>query len=151
MKILSVVTETKQLRFLVLSGTRSSPHRESSKLETIPYPPDIHQGSGLDTMLRTLAGLIAYQKPCKVAVLLSVPAMRGGVSVRPVIEALLKLACHQEHQEYESIHPVALRAREKRFIPAVGKSPEEAFNDGANFKPAISKDAHLTGWSGLPE
>ncbi|MGD0096953.1 MAG: hypothetical protein ABSB60_10690 [Terracidiphilus sp.] len=101
-------------------------------------------------MLSTLTGLVATHKPCKVTVLQSVPARSGSQSVRPVIEALLKLSCHREHQEFESIHPVSLRAREKKFMAVVGKTPEQAFNHGANFKPVVAKDIYLTGWSGLP-
>jgi hypothetical protein len=151
MKILSIVTEPKQLRYALISGTRPNPSPESSQLEKIPYPPDIDQGSGLDTMLNTLTGLVATHKPCKVTVLLSIPAQHGSQSVRPVIEALLKLACHREHQELESIHPLSLRAREKKFLSVVGKTPEQALNNGANFRPIVSKDVYLTGWSGLPE
>jgi len=102
-------------------------------------------------MLSTLTGLVATYRPCKVTVLQSVPAPHGGQSVRPVIEALLKLACHREHQDFESIHPTSLRAREKKFATIAGKTPEQALNNGATFTPAVSKDVHLTGWSGLPE
>ena len=151
MKTLSVTTEPKQLRYVVMSGTCGSPHCNSAKVETIPYPPDIDKGSGLATMLKTVSGLLASEKPNKVVVLLSVPAMRGTPSVRPTIEALIKLACHQEHSEFESLHPVALRAREKKFQTKLGKSPEQVFNNGVAFRPAISRDTYLTGWSGLPE
>jgi hypothetical protein len=151
MKIFGIVTEPKQLRYAIVSGTRPNPCVESSQLEKIPYPHDIDQGCGIDTMLGTLKALVTTFKPCKVVVLQSVPAPRGSKSVRPVIEALLKLACYREHQDFEFIHPTSLRAHEKKFVTIVGKTPEQALNNCTGFTPAISKDVHLTGWLGLPE
>jgi hypothetical protein len=152
MKVVGIITETKQMRYVVLSGSISAPSRGAETLRTIPYPPNIDTGAGLSAMLKTLAGLVSSLQPCRISVLQSVPSRTGNRSMtRPVIEALIKLACNQVNQDCIIVHPNSLRAKEKKFVSIVGDSPENTLNGGLAFSPALSKDAHLVAWMGLEQ
>jgi len=67
MKVVGIITETKQMRYVVLSGSISAPSRGAETLRPIPYPPNIDTGAGLSAMLKTIAGLVSSLQPCKIA------------------------------------------------------------------------------------
>jgi hypothetical protein len=150
MKVIGIITETNQLRHTVVSGTSVAPTCESGKFGSLPYPPDLEIGTGLDLMQKTLYGLIEASKPCKVVLVVSVAGPTGKRSVpRIVVETLVKIAAHNAQQELELLHPVSLRSKEGKFESLVGSTPEATFNGGEKFRPAIIKDAFLAAWAGL--
>ena len=152
MKVLGIITEMTQIRYIMVAGSNGAPNRESEKLCTLAYPAAIESGAALANMLKTLTSLITALQPDKTVVLQSVPARMGKPSAtRPVIEALIKLACNSANQECLILHPNSLRAKEKKFESCTGQSPEGIFNSGQNFSPSVSRDAHLVAWAGLEQ
>lgn len=151
MKVLGIITEPKQMRYVLISGSISAPSR-MGKLHSIAYPANIEVGAGLSAMLKTIVGLVSSLQPCRVSVLESVPPRTGTRSTtRPVMEALIKLACNQTNQDCAIVHPNSLRAKEKKFVSIVGDTPENSLNGGLEFSPAVSKDAHLLAWMCLEQ
>jgi hypothetical protein len=149
MKTVGIVTESKQLRYVTLSGVTSSPHCESD-LKVIPYPHLTDSGAHLEAVLKTLSTLVSSLMPCKIVLLISLPGPTGKRSAeRLVAETLIKLACHRADAECSLLHPNSLRAGEKRFHATTGGTPEGVFNSSQPFRPIISKEVHLTAWSGL--
>ncbi len=69
MRILGIITDTKQLRYVVLSGSVSAPCLGAETLHSIAYPPNMDTGAGLNVMLKTLVDLVSSVQPCKVSVL----------------------------------------------------------------------------------
>jgi hypothetical protein len=151
MKILSITTDTQKIRYVCLDGTQAEPS-SCAEIKTVKYPNGLSTGGDLCAMSKTIKALLIAEKPDSVTYLESVRGSHGNSQpIRPVVEALVLMACHEAGAPCISVHPNTLRRREAKFESTVSASVEAIFNAGITFRPKDSRDAYLTGWMALPE
>jgi hypothetical protein len=152
MKILAALTTSTSVSLICVRGSQKNPSFVEAQIQRCSLPNSEDEGKRLSTMLATIRALITDKAPDHIAILQAGNSKFGNSSqVRPKIEALIQIAAADDGRKCEIVHPVSLKAREKKFEKIVGSSLEIAFNDGGDFSSKEKRSLALLGWSQLPE
>jgi Holliday junction resolvasome RuvABC endonuclease subunit len=141
MRILGVVTGTKDLHVAVVTNAGASAHAVT--LKKIVLPIDEDESARLHRTLQLMDTLILDEKVDRIAVVKAGQAQFGNASsVRPKVECVIQLAGVGRNLPVSVVPQQTLRAFEKKNDPngLIGE---------AGFKPVGSRDAALAAWIDL--
>jgi len=139
-RVLGVVTGTKDLHVAVVAIHAASAHAVT--LKKIVLPVDEDESARLHRTLQLMDTLILDEKVDRVAIVKAGQAQFGNASsVRPKVECVIQLAAVRRNLPVSIVPPQTLRAFEKKNDPNLLVE--------AGFKPVGSRDAALAAWLDL--